>query len=207
MYTFPIRRNLRQMKILSTLIALFLFTLNTAHAAENVSAGDITVSKAWGRATIGANRPGGAFVTIANKGTAGDQLVAVETPAAGKSELHTHTMTDGVMKMTQIMSIDIPAGGMTTLKPGGFHIMMFNLKEALNEGDMFPLTLTFKHAGKATIMVHVGKVGAMGAMNHKMHMDNMDDENHKKMHEEHMKDAEHKKMHEEHMKEGATEAQ
>ena len=192
------------MKILSTLIALFLLTLSTASAAENVSAGDITVSKAWGRATIGANRPGGAFLTITNNGAADDQLIAAETLAAGKSELHTHTMTDGVMKMAHVMSINIPAGGMTMLKPGGFHIMLFNLKRALNEGDMFPLTLTFKNAGKATIMAHVGKVGAMETMDHKMHMD---DEEHKKMHEEHMKDAEHKKMHEEHMKEGATEAQ
>jgi periplasmic copper chaperone A len=191
------------MKILSTLIALFLFTLTTANAADQVSAGDITVSKAWGRATIGANRPGGAFLTITNNGAAGDQLVAAETPAAGKSELHTHTMTDGVMKMEQVMSIDIPAGGMTMLKPGGFHVMMFKLKKALNEGDMFPLTLTFRDAGPATVMVHVGKVGAMKTMDHKMHMD---DEGHKKMHEEHMKDDEHKKMHEEHMK-GATEAQ
>jgi copper(I)-binding protein len=172
------------MKILFTLISIFLFSSSTATADESVRVGDIVVSKAWGRATIGASRPGGAFLTITNKGTAKDQLIAAQTPIARKSELHTHTMTDSIMKMGQVMSIGIPAEGMTILEPGGVHVMMFNLKAALNEGDMFPLTLTFKDSGKATIIVHVGKAGAMNSVTHRMDM-----------------------AEEEHMKEDATEAQ
>lgn len=170
------------MKILFTLISLFLFSLSTANANESGRAGDIFVSKAWGRATIGASRPGGAFLTITNKGTARDQLIAAQTPVARKSELHTHTMTDSIIKMGQVMSIGIPAEGMTILEPGGFHVMMFNLKAALNEGDMFPLTLTFKDSGKATVIVHVGKAGAMKPVTHRIHIAD-----------------------EEHMKKGATE--
>lgn len=192
------------MKTLSAIVALLLLTLTTANAADKASVGDITVSKAWARATIGAKRPGGAFVTISNAGSTSDQLIAAQTPVAGKSELHTHTMADGIMKMGQVESVEIPAAGMTMLKPGGFHIMMFNLKAALKEGDMFPLILTFKTAGTATVMVHVGKVGGMAAPGHgehsPEHMKNMD-------HQQHMQDEEHKKMHDMHMNEGTAPAQ
>jgi len=202
------------MNKLTAVLAIFLITMTTANAAESVSVGDITISNAWSRATIGAKRPGGAFMTIKNKGGANDRLIAAETTAAGKSELHTHTMTDGVMKMRQVMAIDIPAGGMTMLEPGSFHVMMFNLKDGLNEGDMFPLTLSFENAGQATITVHVGKAGGMMSHDHSAkhmegmkHQEHMKDEDHMKMHKEHMKDPEHKKMHEKHMKQGEGQSQ
>mgnify|MGYP002630772618 CR=1 FL=1 len=193
------------MKTLTAILALFLFSLTPAtaadHAADDVSVGDITVSNAWARATIGSKRPGGAYLALANAGSTSDHLIAAETTVAGKSELHTHTMADGVMKMSQVKSIEIPAGGMAMLQPGGFHIMMFDLKAALAEGTMFPLTLTFEKAGKVTITVHVGKVGAMMGHDHSAeHMKNMEPQ-------KHMDDDEHKKMHDKHMKEGATPAQ
>lgn len=155
------------MKILTAFLALFLLTVTNAKADHNTATvGDITVSKAWSRATVGKKRPGGVFLTIVNKGSTGDKLIAASTPAAGKSELHTHIMSDGVMKMRQVKNIEVAAGGMTMLKPGSFHVMIFNLKEALKEGGMFPLTLTFEKAGKAKVMVHVGKAGSMMPMDH-----------------------------------------
>jgi hypothetical protein len=192
------------MKTLTAIMALFLLTLTTANAADKASVGDITVSKAWARATIGADRPGGAYLTITNSGSTSDQLIAAKTDAAGKSELHTHTMTDGVMKMGRVKSIEIVAGGMAMLKPGGFHIMMFHLKAALGEGDMFPLTLTFKKAGPVTVMVHVGKVGGMAAPGHGEHSP---EHMKSKDHQGHMQDEGHKKMHNMQMNEGTTEAQ
>jgi len=189
------------MKIFTAFLALFLFTMTAANAADSVNVGDITVSNAWARATIGANRPGGAYLAITNTGSASDHLIAAETPAAIKAELHTHTMVDGVMKMGQVKRIEIPAGGMSMLKPGSFHIMMFDLKVALTEGDMFPLTLTFAKVGKVTIMAHVSKVSAMTGHEHGAdHMKTMD-------HQKHMQDEEHTKMHDEHMKMGTTPAQ
>jgi len=192
------------MKTLTAILALFLFSLSpatAAKAADKAHVGDITVSNAWARATIGPKRPGGAYLAIANAGSTSDHLIAAETPVAGKAELHTHTMTGGVMKMSQVKNIEVPAGGMAMLKPGGFHVMLFDLTAALAEGTMFPLTLTFEKAGKVTITVHVGKVGAMMGHDHSAeHMKTMD-------HQKHMDDDEHKKMHDKHMKEGATPAQ
>jgi len=191
------------MKKITAILALFLLTLTSANAADSITVGDITVSKAWSRASTGAKRPGGSFVSITNSGATADRLVAAATPAAGKAELHNHIMEDGMMKMRHVMGIDIPGGGMTMLKPGSFHIMMFDLKNLLKEGDMFPLTLTFEKAGKATVMVHVGKAGGMQAHDHSSkHMEHMKAPEHMKSeeHMQHMKDPDHKKMHDEHMK-------
>lgn len=169
------------MKKLTLIAALFLLFAPTVNAAESVDVGDITVANAWSRASTGVKRPGGAFVAITNKGMQADRLIAAETPLAGRTELHTHIMDDGVMKMRQVEAIDIPAGGMTMLKPGSFHVMMFKLESMLMEGQMFPLNLTFEKAGKVTITVHVGKAGAM--MTHDHSAKHLESE----QHQEHMK--------------------
>lgn len=167
------------MKKLIAIFGLILFTATSAQAADMAHAGDIMVSKAWGRASTGMNRPAGVFVMIKSNGGA-DKLVSASTPVAGRAELHTHLMEDGMMKMRQVHGgIDIPAGGMVMLKPGGLHIMVFELKEMLKEGTMFPMTLNFEKGGSATVTVHVGKAGGM--MQH----------DHSKKHEEQMKEMGH----------------
>ena len=58
--------------------------------------------------------------------------------------MHEHTMKDGVMKMSQVMSIDVPAGGTVELKPGGYHIMLFETANKYGPGDKIDLTLKFE---------------------------------------------------------------
>jgi copper(I)-binding protein len=150
-------------KLIVLLAVIITFTQNPANAADNVNAGDLVLSAGWSRASTVMERPGAAFLSIANTGSADDRLIAAHTPAAKRAELHHHTMNKGVMKMRQIKAMDIPEGDTTMLKPGSFHIMLFQLKSMLNEGDMFPMTLTFEKAGNVTIMVHVAKAGSRKA--------------------------------------------
>ncbi|MBK1665819.1 hypothetical protein CKO10_15265 [Rhodospirillum rubrum] len=135
-----------------------------AHA--EVTAGTITVSDAWARATPGAAKVGGAFLTLTNKGDA-DRLLSASADVSETVELHTHVMDGTVMKMRQVDAIDLPANGSVALRPGSFHVMLIGLKAPLSEGQSFPLTLTFERAGKATIEVTVKAVGAMGGADHK----------------------------------------
>ncbi len=109
-------------------------------------------------------KSGGAFMTIRNKGGDGDRLVAAKTPVSQKTELHRSLMEDGVMKMRAVGAIDVPAGGMAMLKPGGYHVMFMGLQAPLKEGASFPLTLVFEKAGEIEIEVKIGKAGAMGGM-------------------------------------------
>ena len=167
------------MKNLSTFLAT-LFTLAFISAvpaqatamkmSEAVSVGDLTVASVWSRSSAGMKRAGAAFMTITNSGATDDRLIAASTPAAGKTELHTHLMEEGVMKMRQVMHIDVPAGSTVQLKPGGLHVMMFKLADVFKEGNHYPLKLTFEKAGDVSVMVHIGKAGAMGKMKHGKHM-------------------------------------
>jgi periplasmic copper chaperone A len=118
------------------------------------------VTKAWARATPGKAENGAAYLTI--QSPTADRLVAVSSPVAKKTELHTMSMSGMVMQMRPISGIDIPAGRPVTLKPGGEHIMLLGLDHPLREGQSFPLTLTFEKAGTREVAVAVEKPGAAG---------------------------------------------
>jgi len=145
----------------SRLLALgagLMFCLSAAVAlAQN---GDVVITNAWARAMPNGAQAAAAYVTVESGD--GDRLTGVSTSAAQTAELHSMTMDNGVMKMRQVDAIDLPAGQVVTLKPGGYHIMLTDLAKPLKEGQSFPLTLSFAKAGPREVMVPVEKVGAMG---------------------------------------------
>ena len=153
-------------KKFTALLTLIIFTQSAANAADNVNAGNLVLSAAWSRASTGIKRPGAAFLSITNTRSVDDRLIAANTSAANRAELHHHIMDNGVMRMRQVKAMDVPAAAMTKLMPGSFHIMLFELKSMLKEGDMFPISLTFEKAGNATIIVNVAKAGSGNAHNH-----------------------------------------
>ncbi len=139
-----------------------------AGLAQPAFAGDVTVENAWARASAGMTKAGAAFMTVKNAGATADRLVAAKASIAKKVELHTHKMVEGVMMMRRIDGVDVPAGGMAMLKPGGHHVMFMGLHAPLKEGQTFPLTLVFKNAGEITSQVMINSVGAMKGMKHNM---------------------------------------
>ena len=101
-----------------------------------------------------ADRPGVVFMEIHNSGPA-DSLLSAETPLAARTELHNHVHEDGVMKMREVEAIDVPTGGVATLKSGSYHIMLFELTRKPAIGERFPLTLYFRKAGEVSAEVLV----------------------------------------------------
>jgi periplasmic copper chaperone A len=134
-----------------TLTAAMLSILSAAAAY----AGEIAVDNPFARASAGPAKVGAVFMTLKNSGAADDALVAAESPVAARAELHMHVMDGDVMRMRQVASIDVPAGGTVSLEPGGLHIMLIDLREPLKQGETLPLTLTFAKAGKVTVQVPV----------------------------------------------------
>ncbi len=126
-------------------------------------AGEITISQPWARATPAPGGAGAAFMTITNAGENADKLVKAASSAANVTELHTHIHDGGIMRMEAVPSIDVPAKGSVALAPGGLHIMLIGLKEPLQEGATFSLTLSFENAGDIMVTVPVLAAGAMGA--------------------------------------------
>ena len=120
----------------------------------------LEINNAWARATPGKAENGAAYVTI--QSPTADRLVSASSPVAKKAELHTMSMQGMVMKMRPIAGLDIPPGQPVSLKPGGEHIMLMGLNQALHEGQSFPLTLGFEKAGPRTVTVTVEKAGSNG---------------------------------------------
>lgn len=142
------------------IVSLVLFAASPALACEVAKAGDIEVEHAWSRATIGADRPGVVYLSIRNTGSEDDALIGVATPIAGMPMIHETVVTDGVASMPHAMSVPVPAGQTVELAPGGYHGMLMGLTQALENGDSFPLTLTFQIAGEVTVTVDVLGMGA-----------------------------------------------
>jgi copper(I)-binding protein len=124
---------------------------------------DVTARDAWARASAGKQANGAAYLTLTG-GAETDALVAVSTPVAATAELHESSTEGGVMRMRAVPSLRIPAGQTVSLAPGGYHIMLFDLKQPLKAGDTFPVTLTFERAAPVTLNVQVRGLGASAAM-------------------------------------------
>jgi len=121
------------------ILAAMLFAAPVVHA-------QVEIVEPWVRATVSEQKVTGAFMKITSKTDA--RLVDVRTTLAGRTEIHEMTMDDQVMKMRQIPSIPLPAGTTVELKPGGLHVMLFELTAQAKEGDTVPLTLVIETGGK-----------------------------------------------------------
>src|SRR5437867_10890923 len=144
--------------------AVALATLLAAPVrAEDVKAGDLVITQAWSRATPSGAKIAGAYLTIENKGTAPDRLVGGSGDVAGRFEIHEMAMDGGVMKMRPLdKGLAIEPGKTVKLAPGGYHLMLFDLKSQLKQGDKVPVTLQFEKAGKVKLSLDVQGVGAQG---------------------------------------------
>ena len=131
------------------LFASALYALSTM-----ASAADLTIDGAWVRGTVPAQKVTGAFMKITSKQDAA--LVGASTPLADKAEVHEMKMQGDVMKMNAIPRLPLPAGKPVELGPGGYHIMLFGLKQPLKAGDKLPLELQIEQGGKReTVKVDV----------------------------------------------------
>ena len=144
-----------------TALIVTLLGLALPAPAADFTAGDITVGSPWSRASAGPAKNGVVYLTIVNNGAAADRLVKAASPAAMMASLHISRMAGDVMKMEPVEAITAEPGKPVELKPGGLHIMLMGLKALLEEGQMFPVTLTFEKAGPVEVKVMVGKAGAM----------------------------------------------
>ncbi len=133
-------------------------------AEEGAAAAGFAAVGPWVRTAVvpeGAGEPGAppvnsaAYLVIRNPGPEADALVAVETAAADTAELHSVSMTEGVMRMRPVDSVAVAAGGEAVLEPGGFHVMLIGLRAALAEGDTVPLTLRFRSGRTLEVMAPV----------------------------------------------------
>lgn len=131
----------------------------TETAANPTSSGatgiGITITDAWVRSSPMMERAGAAYMVIENSGAADDKLLSVTSDVSATIELHETKDVGGKMEMAQVMEIVVPAGGQAELKPGGYHVMLFDMEQGLTVGDKVNFTLNFEKAGAVTITAEV----------------------------------------------------
>jgi periplasmic copper chaperone A len=123
--------------------------------AHDYTLKDLLIDHPSARPTPPGARVGGAYFTLENRGRAADRLVRVDSPVAGSAELHSMAMEGNLMKMRPIVALDIPAGAKVALAPGGYHVMLVDLKRPLVAGEAFPLRLTFERAGTIEVSARI----------------------------------------------------
>lgn len=131
--------------------AIAALTLATPAMAQ-----EIHILDTYARSASPTARSGAAFMLIENIGDQDDRLIGASSPAAQKTELHTHREEGGVMKMIHVEEgLAVPAGETLILQRGGNHVMLMGLKESFEQGKTIPLTLIFEKSGEIALEVPV----------------------------------------------------
>ena len=109
-------------------------------ASSTIALAQTAVKDPWIRGTVAQQKATGMFAQITSK--AGGKLVSASSPVAGVVEIHEMAMDGNVMKMRALPAgLDLPAGKAVDLKPGGYHVMLMDLKQQLKEGESVAVTL------------------------------------------------------------------
>ena len=145
-----------------------LAAVTLALASGAVFAQSVDVKDAWVRTSVQGQKATGAFMKLTAKD--GAKLVSASSPAAGVTEVHEMKMEGDVMKMRAVPALDLPAGKAVELKPGGYHVMLMDLKAPLMKDTVVPLTLVFKDAkgaeSKVELKVPVSAMAPAAAHKH-----------------------------------------
>lgn len=129
-------------------------------SAHDVTKGDITISAPWSRATPAGASVGAGYLVITNKGLSADRLLSFSTDLAGQPEVHEMAHEGGVMKMRALpKGLLIPAGATVKLEPGGYHLMLMQLKKPLTVGQRYKANLVFEKAGAIDVEFEVKPIG------------------------------------------------
>jgi copper(I)-binding protein len=135
---------MKSKNLLCSIIAVFaVFFLALAHASA--LSNEVVVSDAWVQAMPPSQTTTAAYMVITNNAAKEAVLVSASSDIAQTTEIHQMSEMNGMMNMAKVPSIQIPALGKVALKPGGFHIMLINLKKTLNKGDRVAITLHFQN--------------------------------------------------------------
>lgn len=135
------------MKLLRTLTAAAALATAPSLLAQ------VAVVDPWVRGTVATQKATGAFMQL--RSATDVAIVGAASPVAAVVEVHEMKMDGGVMRMSAMKSLPLPAGKTVELKPGGYHVMLMDLKQPLAEGTTVPITLTVQDKDGRTSTLEV----------------------------------------------------
>ena len=104
----------------------------------------LEVSDAWVRASAPGQEIGAAYMTLTSR--VDMTLSRVDSPVAGSVEIHMMSMEDGIMRMRMVDTLPLKADEAVMLEPGGYHLMLFDLKQPLKPDTTIPFKLHLQDA-------------------------------------------------------------
>ena len=131
--------------------------LAIAAALAEAAGPAVRVDGAWSRRApkLDGSGNGAVYGTLVNPGASPDALIAAKSDVAGIVEVHETYAESGMSMMRAIERIPVPAGGQVGLAPGGYHVMLLNLKRDLRPGEAFAVTFVFERAGPVAVSAQV----------------------------------------------------
>ena len=133
------------------------------------AASEVAVEDPYVRAVPPGQPVTAAFFTVVNRGSDPRAIVAAETDAAERAELHEHMHDQGVMRMREVERVVVPARGRVAFEPGGYHVMLIGLKRSLKPGERVDLTLTLDDGSRIRLQPEVRRVQPHRAPGHVQH--------------------------------------
>lgn len=151
----------------SAVLGAVMLALAVPGHAHDFAKGDLRIGHPWTRATASGQKVAAGYLEIVNTGKLADRMIGASTPAAERIELHVVGLEGEVMRMREVKSFEIPAGGRMELKPRGPHLMIMGIKRAFRKDERVPVTLRFEQAGEVAIELLVEGIDAPAEDKHK----------------------------------------
>ena len=146
---------------LAVILAAQFVLLQPVLSVQAESAHKLHVSGAYIRTMPPGRTTTAGFLTIVNHGAADCKVISASSPLSNRIEFHEHLHSDGMMRMRPVDSgIVLPAGEAVIFKPGGLHIMLFNIEQALVGGDTTQLQFNTEHCGSVEFSAEVRSLKA-----------------------------------------------
>ena len=150
------------MKIQLVIISALFFAI----AASDANA-EVKIKAPWVRATVPQQMATGAFFQI--QSSTDMRVISVQTSVAGVAEIHEMKMENNLMKMRAVEHFDLAAGKTIEFKPGGYHLMLMDLKKQIKVGDVIPLSLVLEGKDKKRETIEIKlKARSLNGLENKM---------------------------------------
>lgn len=139
------------------------------------SAPGVTVTDAMVRLPAVPGTPGAAYFTVSQGSGAPRKIASVYVEGAQRAEMHETVTKNGISSMQQVKDVPIEAGKSAEFKPGGLHVMLFDVADSLKAGGTTELTITLDSGDKVSVPARVEALGggsdadAMEGMDHSGH--------------------------------------
>lgn len=122
----------------------------------------VVVDDAWIRMAPPVIKVHAGYLTLSNHGPAERHLIAVESPAYARAEMHISREVNGVATMEHLAQVTVPPGKPVAFAPGSLHLMLMGAKDKQSEGATVPLTLIFQNGARIAVKAVVRNDIKMG---------------------------------------------